>query len=263
MIDYIKYMINGIRYDLVSNGDGTWSKDRAAPSVAGNYSLTIEISENGIITYIDSSDQRYNTYLDIIVSTERVAYLENLVPDHVKEIEEFKVIYNTENLLFDKQYADIEKVKSDIFIVSASKEAIERREKFIGIKGQGVLEQRKSFLISLNRKGNKLSEISIKNITNAITGSDCIVTFFASDELVNPEQGFGYLRVQVLSPDVQKNYRYEDIARALRPLIPSHIKLAVIKYFATWDDIYENHVDWITVLAMENWQAIKDYIPPQ
>lgn len=262
MIDYIKYTVDGKTYYLIDNGDGTWSKEAITPSVAGNYSLTIEISENGIVSYINSSDPRYNVYLDVITRAERVVFLEKLVPDFISDVAEFKIIYDIENSEFDKLCANIEKVKSDMFIVTASNDAITRRENFIRLKGQGSLEQRKSFLISLNRKGNKLSEMSIKNITNAITGSDCIVTFFASDEIDNPEQGYGYLRVQVLSPDVHKDYRYEDIARALRPLIPSHIKLAVIKFFATWEDVWNNFSDWSAVATLDNWETLKSYIPP-
>jgi len=263
MIDYIKYTVDGKTYELVNNGDGTWSRELEAPSVAGRYDLLLEISQEGIKTFIDSSDPRYNFYLHVIMSAERVVYLEQYVPSFIAEISEFNTIFDTENIEFDELIANIEKIKSDMFIVTASSDAIERMENFIRMKGQGNLEQRKSFLISLNRKGNKLSETSIKNIVNAITGSDCIITFFASDELDNPEPGYGFLRIQVLSPDNQKDYRYDDIARALKPLCPSHIKLAVIKFFATWDDIKNNFEDWNAVKAMPDWNAVKNYIPPQ
>ena len=263
MIDYIKYTVDGKTYELINNWDGTWSRELEAPLVAGRYDLLLEISQNGLVAYIDSSDPRYEFYLDVIASAERVTYLENFVPDFIAKIREFEILYSTENIEFDKLRAIIEKIKSDVFIVTASSDAIERMENFIRMKGQGNLEQRKSFLVSLNRKGNKLSETSIKNIVNAITGSDCIITFFTSDEMDNPEPGHGFLRIQVLSPDNQKDYRYDDIARALKPLCPSHIKLAVIKFFATWDDIKNNFADWNAVKAMPDWNAVKNYIPPQ
>jgi hypothetical protein len=79
----------------------------------------------------------------------------------------------------------------------------------------------------------------------------------------NPEPGHGFLRIQVLSPDNNKDYRYEDIARALKPLIPAHLKLSIIKYFATWGDIKFNFSNWNTVAAMPDWNAVKQYIPPQ
>lgn len=193
----------------------------------------------------------------------RVTFLEKLVPDFIAEIDKFKLLYDVENISFDELYESVEKVKSDVFISTASDEAIERIETFINIKGQGNLEQRISYIKSLMQKGNKLNEKSIKDMVNAITGSDCIVMFFTSDESNNPEPGNSILRVQVLSPDNGKDYRYEDIARTLNPLIPSHIKLIVVKFFATWNDIKENYADWNSILSMKDWEAVKNYIPPQ
>lgn len=263
MIDYIKYTIDGQTYELINNGDGTWSRQLEAPSVAGNYNLLLEISENGIVTYVDSEDPRYDFYLYVIESAERVIYLENYVPEFISGADEFKKIYETENVELDKLYALIEKTVSDMFIISASNEVITRFENFLGIKGQGTLEQRKYYIISLLGKGNKLSESVIKGIANAITGSDCIVKFFTADELDNPDPGQGLIRVQVLSPDNNKDYRYDDIARALKPLIPAHLKLLVIKYFALWEDVKNNFADWAAVAGMADWRAIKSYIPPQ
>lgn len=263
MIDYIKYTVDGKTYKLIDNGDGTWSKQVNAPDVAGNYNLLLEISSHGNVVYIDSSDSRYDFYLNVIAATERVTYLENLVPEFVAEIDKFKLLYDTENISFDKLHSSIEKVKSDVFISTASNEAVERIETFINIKGQGNLEQRRSYLKSLLQKSNKLNEKSIKDVVNAITGSDCIVMFFTADEIDNPEIGNSLLRVQVLSPDNYKDYRYDDIARTLKPLVPSHIKLIVVKFFATWNDIQGNYADWNTVRSMKDWQVIKNYIPPQ
>ena len=263
MIDYIKYTVDASTYELIDNRDGTWSKDLDAPSVVGNYNLLLEIGQNGTVTYIDSSDSRYEFYLDVIVTAERVVFLEDYVPFFTREIGEFKAIYDTENIELDKVLAEIEKIKSDIFIATASNEALTRRETFMGLKGQGSLEQRRSYLISLLQKSNTLSEDIIKNIANTITGSDCIIMFFGANELNNPEPGKSLLRVQVLSPDNNKNYRYEDIFRVLKPLVPAHIMLLVVKYLATWEDIKNNFADWNAVATMADWQAVKSYIPPQ
>ncbi|MDF2586635.1 MAG: hypothetical protein K0S41_476 [Anaerocolumna sp.] len=263
MIDYIKYTLDGKTYNLFLNSDGTWSRDEFAPNVAGNYQLTFTISENGIITTIDSSNSLYETYLQVVADTERVAYLETLVPDFIAEIPEFAKLYKIENEALDTLYADINQVKNDAFIKSASNYSINRLESFMNIKGAGTLNQRKSYLITMLQKGNKLSEKLIKEIANTITGSDCVVTFIGSDELVNPEPGYGLLRVQVLSPDSSKNYRYDDIVRALKPLVPGHIKLFVIKYYSTWADVINNFNSWNTVKSYDNWSQVKNYLPPQ
>jgi len=263
MIDYIKYTIDGETYDLINSGDGTWSKSLDAPDVAGNYNLVLEVSENGISTIIDSSDPRYEFYLDVIETTEEKVHLQNYVPEFLTDILEFNLIYEIENKELDELYSEIEKFKGDMFIKTASAEKITQLETFLRSKGQGTLSQRKDYLLSLFRKGKKINEGSIKEIANTITGSDCIVTFFGSDELNNPDLGYGLLRVQVLSPENNKNYRYDDIFRTLKPLVPGHIKLLVIKYFALWDDIKSNFNDWNTVKAKTDWQAVKSYIPPQ
>ncbi|MFT4146695.1 MAG: DUF2313 domain-containing protein [Mobilitalea sp.] len=261
MIDYIRYTLVGKTYHLIDDGDGTWSKEINAPQVAGNYSLIFEVSENGIVSIIDSTDSRYETYLKIIEKLEQSVNLADDIPDFLQDIMEFNVIYDIENPLLDKLHFDTEKVKNDMFITSSSNDSITRLEKFLKIKGQGTLEQRKSYLISLLQKGKKLNEQRIKNIANTITGSDCIITFYAADELDNPEQGYGLIRVQVLSPDNSKDYRYEDIARALKVLVPGHIKLLVIKYFSTWSDVISEYNSWLEIKGAGEWQTIKDYIP--
>ncbi len=262
MIDYIKYTVDGKTYDLISNGNGTFSKSINAPKVAGRYDIMIELCENGTVTYIDSSDSRYVTVLEVIQSTERTVYLEKLVPDYISEVAEFHTLFQTENLELDKLYTSLGTIKSDAFITTASNDAISRREKFIGIKPEGTLEQRKNYLKSLNSRSNKLNETAIKSIAKAIAGSDCIIHFFGANEVNNPALGYGFLRVQVLSPDGSKDYRYEDIERAIKPLVPGHLKLVVIKYFSRWMDISLNFSDWNTVKSFSSWGTLKNYIPP-
>jgi hypothetical protein len=262
MIDYIKYTIDGKTYNLIDNGDGTWSKENLSPNVKGNYGLIFEVSDNGQVTFIDASNPQYDIYLNVIGSAERVVFLQKYMPGFLYDIVEICNIIDSENTELDDLYSAVLKVESDMIIKDASNDAITREETFLGIKGQGTLEQRKSYLLSLKQKGKKLNEISIKNITNAISGSDCLVTFFSSLEAGNPHPGYGVLNVRVLSPDNNKDYRYSDIERALKPLVPAHIKLIVIKYFARWQDTRNNFADWNAVKTVTNWSTIKNYIPP-
>jgi hypothetical protein len=113
----------------------------------------------------------------------------------------------------------------------------------------------------LLQKGKKLNEQRIRNIANTITGSNCIINFYGADDLGNPEGGFGLIKVQVLSPDNNKDYRYEDIARALKVLVPGHIKLLVIKYYVTWLDVITEYSSWSEIKNAGRWQTIKDYVP--
>lgn len=263
MIDYIRYTVDGRTYELTDNGDGTWSRQLNAPDIAGNYSLILQVNENGVVTVIDSTDPRYEFFLNVIETAERRVYLQNYVPNVISNVYEFDLIYEIENSELDEIYARIKKNQGDQFIRTASAEKISRLERFFRIKGQGTLSQRRDYLLSLSQKGKKLNETKIKEIANTITGSDCIVKFFGSDEVDNPIPGYGLLRVQILSPDNNKDYRYEDIFRALKPLVPGHIRLLVIKYFSLWKDIKDNYADWNAVKSMNDWESVKNYIPPQ
>lgn len=261
MIYFIKYTINGITYTLVNNGDNTWSRDANAPSAGGNYLMTLTIIKDGYEIILDASDDMYEVYLDIITGAEKNARLGSYVPNFISDTEEIASVFNAENEVLDYLDDEISKIKSNLFITTASNHSIFRMESFLGIKGLGTLDQRKSYLISLNQKGNKLNVPAIRNIVKSISGSDCIVTFFGSEEEGNSDKAYGLLRIQVLSPDSTKNYRYADIARALAPLVPSHIKLSVIKYFATWGDILNDFSDWSAISAKEDWQIVREYIP--
>lgn len=263
MIEYIKYTLDGKTYTLNPDNSGKWSKQVNAPSVAGNYSLVIEIKMDGAIYKIDSTNSQYNYYLNVINSTEKVTHLQDLVPDFISNLDKFNSLYNIENDIFDQLNYNIEAVKSNVYLTTSSNEAIQRWERFLKIKGEGTLEQRRKYLKSLLQKSNKLSEVTIKDIVKAITGSNCVVTFFTSDDPLNPEPGYALLRVQVQSPETDGEYRYEDIARTLKPLVPTHLKLSVVKFFATWEDISLNHDNWNSVASMSNWKAIRAYIPPQ
>lgn len=261
MINYIRYILDGKTYSLENNGDGTWSKTENAPSIYGNYAVTFEINENGIITRLDSSDPRYSTYLRVAENTERRVFLQSYLPDILGNEKSFAKMLDTENLEFDEVISSNIKINNDMFIYTASHDAILRLENFLGIKGHGTLLQRKNYLVSLMRKGKNLDEQKIKEISNTITGSDCIVKFYGADEVSNPDLGQGLLRVQILSPD-GRDYRYEDIERALKPLVPAHLKLVVIKYFSLWKDISVNFSDWNSVKSFSSWGALKNYIPP-
>ena len=134
MIDYIKYTVDGKTYDLINNGDGTWSKQLNAPDVAGNYNLILEISEDGIKTIIDSSDPRYDFYLRVIEAAEERTKLQRYVPDFINDILEFNVIFDVENAELDQLWSQSEKFKGDMFIRTASAEKINQLETFLRIK---------------------------------------------------------------------------------------------------------------------------------
>lgn len=184
------------------------------------------------------------------------------LPDFLKDIDEFKVIMSAETKQFYKLLNEIESNLDNNFIDFMTLETMIRIETFLGIVGEGTLEQRKSYLKALIRKGYKLSETSIKAIVKSITGGLCVVTFFAGNDSLNHSPGQGTLRVQVLSPDYSVDYKFDDILRAIAPYMPAHIKLNIIKYFATWENISIDFQTWdLLKQSKSTWQDIYNYIP--
>ena len=70
------------------------------------------------------------------------------------------------------------------------------------------------------------------------------------------------INVKVLPPNNGEVYRFPDVERALKPLVPAHLGLSVMRYYSTWGDIKNNFGSWDTVERSENWNEIKNYIAP-
>src|SRR5690625_2053195 len=134
MIDYIKYTVDGKTYGLTNNGDGTWSRQLDAPNVTGRYDLQLEIGHDGVRFFIDSSDPRYECYLQVIEEEERRTDLMRYLPEVFHDVLEFNAIFEAENLELDQLHAGVEQVMLDAFIRSASVDRITRIETFLGFK---------------------------------------------------------------------------------------------------------------------------------
>lgn len=263
MIDYIKYTINGKTYSITNKGDNVWEADPKSPSVIGNYNLIFEVSEDGAVSFIDSSNPQYEVYLKLIENIQKTYNIKEYLPYYYSDIEEFNILCEIENEELDNIRHEVDKLKSDRFISTYPPDMLEEVERFFGIKSIGSISQRKRYLKSLFQTGVKLNKSMIEGVVKSITGSDCITVFFGADELNNPEPGTGIIRVQVLSPDTTTDYRYEDIHRSLQLLVPAHLKLMVVKYFATWQDIKNDFDTWESVASLlSTWNDVKSYVSP-
>lgn len=187
----------------------------------------------------------------------------SLLPSFFQAILDYQELCKAEQIEFQGLKKKMIALWENLYTLTASGERIAEIEQFFGIKSEGTLEQRKSYILALQAQTGKLNEAKIKEVANTIAGARCNVTFFDEAEALNPYPGYGTLRVQVLSPDNDKDYRYADIERTLQPLTPAHIRLMVEKYFATWQDVKATLASWETVSQMASWGAVKEYIPPQ
>ncbi len=260
-MDYIKYTVDGNTVYL-ENINGVWQQSLTAPEESGTYSLGIEISSNGTTTYIDSSDSRYNLMLNVLGEYDNYINLLECIPSSMADIKEFQIIMNIESDYFNRFYGGINKTLDNAFLDTMAIEIVQRLENFLGILGEGTLIQRKNYIKALFEKGNKLNEKVIRTVINTITGSNAIIKFYTGSESDSPISGQGVLNIQVLSPDPSIDYKFNDIIRAIAPLMPEHIKLIIVKYFSTWGDIVNAYGSWESIKAAPNWSTIAAYIPP-
>lgn len=264
MITSANYSIDGKVYDLNNIEGDIWKAENQAPNKSGVYPIGISVSnELGQTTYIDSSSSKFDLNLMVEEDMENTINLLEYLPEYLQDINEFKLIMEAESMKFNELYFTNNKMLNIQFVDYMDIQTISRYEKFLGIIGEGTLEQRRAYIKALYGKGDKLSESSIKAIVKSITGGRALVKFFCGDEALNPNPGQGTLKVEVLSPDPEVDYKFDDIIRAIAPYMPAHLKLNLIKYFSTWGDISEAYSDWNSIKQASNWKEIYNYIPPQ
>ena len=264
MISSANYTIDGKAYDLNKEQGNTWSDINQAPNESGVYPIGISVSnEVGQTAYIDNTWSKFNLNLKVNEDMGNTINLLDCLPEYLQDINEFKLIMEAESRRFNELYFTNNKMLNMQFVDSMDIQTISRYEKFLGIIGEGTLEQRRAYIKALYGKGDKLSESSIKAIVRSITGGKALVKFFCGDEALNPNPGQGTLKVEVLSPDPEVDYKFDDIIRAIAPYMPAHLKLNLIKYFSTWGDISEAYSDWNSIKQASNWKEIYNYIPPQ
>lgn len=184
------------------------------------------------------------------------------IPDYLRDIAEFKVIMDIESKKLNEYFDNCGRTLDFQFIDYMDIETLSRYEIFLGINGEGTVEQRRAYIKALYNRRGKLSETSIQDTVRAITGGKAIVHFYTADEELNPERGQGLLLIRVLSPDPNVDYKFDDIERAIMSYKPAHIKVNIVKYFTTWNDISKLYPTWEDIMNnFQSWQEIKDYIP--
>lgn len=184
------------------------------------------------------------------------------LPPQLQGYREFRVIHDIEDIETSFQANEIELMVDNNYFATATEKAISTFEKALKIEPKGNLEQRRSFLLGLAAASEKLSSKTIQNIVQAITGGKVLVAFYGSNESNNPFEGYGYIDVKVLSPEINKDYNFSDVERLLKPKIPAHLKYKVSKWFATWEDIKEDFISWEDVNnSLATWEKVSDYVP--
>lgn len=253
MIQNVTAKIDGKLITFVSTDGKSWYVSSVAPDTAGIYDVTLTVTNDKGVSYTYTPDnEAFEAFLTLYV-TNRTSDLMKYVPPVYKAFDEFKTIMEAGDLELDLLYPAIESIFTDSIIMYCSEERLIEWEKALGIVPTGTLEERRYFLKAFMRGTGKLNEAKIKAIVEAFTGGDAIVTFNASTSIID---------VKVMPPNNGEVFRFPDVERALKPLIPAHLGLSVTRFYSTWADIKNNFTDWNAVMQFTDWNEVKNWIAP-
>lgn len=252
MIKTITAKINNqIIYFTTTDGID-WRVSGIAPNLGGTYEIEITITDqNGLTTVYNTLNSQLLESLKLYVLTRDQSDIIKYLPDVLKEITEYKAICDAEDAEIDMLYPSIDNIFSESTIMYCSEFRLNEWEQALKITPKGTVEQRRLFLLAKLRSQGKLNERKIESIVDAFTGGDTIVEFENST-----------FTVKVLPPNNGGIYLFPDVERALKPLMPAHLNLVVIRFYSTWDDIKLNFASWSSISNLSDWGAVKNYIPP-
>jgi hypothetical protein len=235
-----------------SSSDGVnWYVTSVSPNQEGVYPITLSITtdKGGSYTYT-TDDAAFGKYLELYV-TNHNSNLIKYLPPFLQEVKEFKALFDPIDKEIDILHPVIESVFAETIIMYCSEARIKEWEKALNVVPLGTIDERRFFIKALLRGNGKLNEAKIKSIVDAFTGGDAIVELKDSTIIV-----------KVLPPNNGEIFRFPDVERALKPLIPAHLDLSVVRFYSTWDDIKNNFAGWNSVAQSEDWNAVKNWIAP-
>lgn len=233
-----------------SNGKD-WYVSSVSPNIAGVYPVELTFTDDTGTKYVLTSDDvRFGEFLTLYVSKHK-SRLIRFLPEFLREVEEFKVLFAAEDFEVDILYPAIESIFAEAMIMYCSEERILQWEKALGIVPQGTLEERRYYIKGILSGIGKLNEAKIKAIVKAFTGGGALVSF--SNSVIN---------VRVLPPDNGELFRFPDVERTLIPLMPAHLSLKVERFYSTWGDVKNNYSSWEAVKQSADWSAIKNWMAP-
>lgn len=251
MIKSITAKVNNRSITFVSSDGTNWYVSSVSPDAEGVYDVTLSVeTDSGIVYTYSTNDAQFGEYLKLYVTNHDSRLIEYL-PEFLREVMEFKALFETEDYEVDILYPSIESIFAEVIIMYCSEERLSQWEEALNIIPKGTVDERRYYVKSVLRGSGKLNEEKIKSIVDAFTGGEAIVTF-----------GSSVITVKILPPNNGEVYRFPDVERALKPLVPAHLGLSVLRYYSTWADIKKNYADWNAVSQAEDWKEIRNYIAP-
>lgn len=251
MIKTMTARINNQIITFTSSNGVDWYVTSVAPDKEGVYPITLTVTtNNGVVHNFTTDDAEFGKYLNLYV-TNRSSDLMKYLPHYLHEVFEFRELFKAADDEIDILFPYIESIFAEAIIMYCSEERIKEWEKDLHIVPTGTLDERRLFIKATLRGSGKLNEAKIKSVVDAFTGGDAIVTFDDST-----------ITVKVLPPDNGDAYRFPDVERALKPLVPAHLGLSVVRHYSTWTNIEQNFNSWGTAAQLTDWNEVKNWIAP-
>jgi hypothetical protein len=251
MIKTMTAEVNNQIITFSSSDEVNWIVTSVAPDKEGAYPITLTVTTtNGGVHIYTTTDVEFGKYLTLYV-TNRQSNLIKYLPHFLQEVREFQELFPPIDDEINILFPYIESLFAESIIMYCSEERIKEWEQNLKIIPTGTLNERRLYIKAMLRGNGKLNEAKIKSIVDAFTGGDAIVTFEDSTIIV-----------KVLPPNNGEAYRFPDVERTLRPLIPAHLELTVVRFYSTWADIKNNFGSWENVASGKDWDEIRNWIAP-
>lgn len=256
---YVQVTVDGKTYNLVKSADGDWKVTNRAPLLVGDYLVTVTITtEQGQEITLDTTDEELLKALILLVregTTESGNRMLNYYPWVVKCITEFQALIMAEGFEIDFGKSDIDLIVNNAYLTTMDEERIYEWENMLGLASDSddTIEDRRDKVIAVIRGNGKLNTALINAIVGAFTNGGTATSYIENSVLY----------IKILPPVDNKQYKFDNVIKAIAPKVPAHLGLAVSRNYATWGDIKTNFASWEAVVAQDDWETIKLYIPPQ
>lgn len=256
---YVQFTVDGKTYNLVKGEDGTWKVTNRAPLLAGDYLATVTMTtEQGQKITLDTTDEDLLKALTLLVrdgTTESGIRMLEYYPWVIKCITEFQAITLSEGFEIDFAKSDINLIVSNAYLTTMGEERICEWENMLGIASDtdDTIEDRRDKVIAEIRGNGKLNTALINAIVGAFTNGGT-ATSYVKDSV---------LYIKIMPPVGNKQFKFDNVVKAITPKVPAHLGLSVTRNYSTWGEIRDCFTDWNAVGRFTSWDDVKLWIGPQ
>lgn len=255
---YVQVTVDGKTYNLVKSEDGDWKVTNRAPLLSGDYLATVTLTTDiGQKITLDTTDEELLKALTLLVregTTESGNRMLEYYPWVVKCITEFQAITLSEGFEIDFANSDIELIVSNAYLTTMGEDRIYEWENMLGLTpdSDDTVEDRRDRVIAVIRGNGKLNTALINALVGAFTNGGTAKSYVKNSTLY----------IEVLPPRGNKQYKFDNVIKAIEPKVPAHLGLSVKRGYSTWGEIKTNFASWEAVAAQDDWETIKLYIAP-